>query len=139
MIEFSFETAFVFLNEKSISNWISKTIRNEHYNEGEISYVFCSDNYLLKINTNYLKHNTLTDIITFDYSLGMQINTEIYISIDRVKVNAEKFNTTFENELHRVIIHGVLHLCGYKDKDKEERVIMRNKEDYYLSLLTFSK
>ena len=139
MIEFSFETAFNFMNTTYISDWISDVIKRESFNEGDVSYVFCSDDYLLRINTNHLNHNTLTDIITFNYNLGKQINTEIYISIDRVKENSESFNTTFEDELHRVIIHGILHLCGYKDKTKQEKGTMRNKEDYYLSLLTFSK
>ncbi len=139
MIEFSYQKEFVFLNKNTISGWISSTITSEFHKEGDLNYVFCSDKYLLEININHLNHNTLTDIITFDYSLGKQINTEIYISIDRVKENAESFNTSFDGELHRVIIHGILHLCGYKDKTKKEKATMRNKEDYYLSLLTFSK
>jgi len=138
MIEFSFQKEFVLSGEDTITNWISATIDAESFKEGDLSYVFCSDDYLLEINNKHLKHNTLTDIITFDYSLGKQINSEIYISIDRVIENADSFDTTFANELHRVIIHGVLHLCGYKDNTKEAKAIMRNKEDYYLSLLTFS-
>ncbi len=139
MIEFHFQKEFNFLNKNIISDWISATISTESCKEGDVSYVFCSDDYLLEINTKHLNHNTLTDIITFNYNVGKQINTEIYISVDRVKENTESFNVNFEEELHRVMIHGVLHLCGYKDKTKEEKTIMRNKEDYYLSLLTFYK
>ncbi|HBK72240.1 MAG TPA: rRNA maturation RNase YbeY [Flavobacteriaceae bacterium] len=137
MIEFSFQKELDLQKQYNISSWISTAIINESYNEGDINYVFCSDEYLLEININHLNHNTLTDIITFNYNLGKQINTEIYISIDRVKENAESFNNTFTDELHRVIIHGILHLCGYKDKTQEEKSLMREKEDYYLSLRNF--
>lgn len=139
MIEFNFQKEFNFLNDNILCDWITDTIKSENYKEGDINYVFCSDDYLLELNTNHLNHNNLTDVITFNYNLGKQINTEIYISIDRVKDNAANFYTTFEDELHRVIIHGILHLCGYQDKTTEDKVTMRNKEDYYLSLLTFSK
>jgi len=137
MIEFSFQKELDLQKQYNITSWLSVVIENESYNEGDINYVFCSDEYLLEININHLNHNTLTDIITFNYNLGKQINTEIYISIDRVKENAESFNNTFTDELHRVIIHGILHLCGYKDKTQEEKSLMREKEDYYLSLRNF--
>ena len=102
---------------------------------GDITFVFCDDNYLHKINLEFLDHDTYTDIITFDYSVGKEIISEIYVSTDRVEENAKKYKQTFENEIHRVMIHGVLHLCGYNDKLAEEREIMRDKENHYLSLL----
>ena len=101
----------------------------------DIAFVFCDDNYLLKINKEFLDHDTYTDIITFDYSVGNEIISEIYVSTDRVQENAKKYKQTFENEIHRVMIHGVLHLCGYNDKLAEEKQIMRDKENHYLSLL----
>ena len=113
-----------------------KAIAEEESREvGDISFVFCDDNYLLKINNEFLDHDTYTDIITFDYSVGNELISEIYVSTDRVEENAKKYNQTFENEIHRVMIHGVLHLCGYKDKLTEEKQIMRDKENHYLSLL----
>lgn len=113
-----------------------KTIAEEESREvGDISFVFCDDNYLLKINNEFLDHDTYTDIITFDYSAGNELISEIYVSTDRVEENAKKYKQTFENEIHRVMIHGVLHLCGYKDKLTEEKQIMRDKENHYLSLL----
>lgn len=113
-----------------------KAIAEEELREvGDISFVFCDDNYLLKINSEFLDHDTYTDIITFNYSVGNELISEIYISTDRVEENAKKYKQTFENEIHRVMIHGVLHLCGYKDKLTEEKQIMRDKENHYLSLL----
>ena len=102
---------------------------------GDITFVFCDDNYLLKINKEFLDHDAYTDIITFDYSAGNEMISEIYVSVDRVKENAKKYKQTFENEIHRVMIHGVLHLCGYNDKLIEDKQIMREKENHYLSLL----
>lgn len=122
---------------KKVKNWIVKAILNENLKEGEINYIFCDDNYLSDLNIKYLKHNTLTDIISFDYTIGKIISGDIFISIERVKENAESFNTTFVDELHRVMIHGVLHYCGYKDKTDDEKTQMRSKEDYYLSLRDF--
>lgn len=101
---------------------------------GEISVILLSDEELLKINIDYLKHDYYTDIITFDFSEGCKISGELYISVDRVKENAQKYGYRFEQELKRVIIHGILHLCGYKDKSKKEQHEMRKKEDYYLAL-----
>ena len=101
----------------------------------DIAFVFCDDNYLLKINKEFLDHDTYTDIITFDYSVGNEVISEIYVSTDRVEENAKKYKQSFENEIHRVMIHGVLHLCGYNDKLAEEKQIMRDKENHYLSLL----
>jgi rRNA maturation RNase YbeY len=111
---------------------VAKTEKKEI---GDLTYVFCSDDYLLSLNQQFLKHNTLTDIITFDYSEGKkELSGEIYISIDRVADNAAKFKTDFQDELHRVMIHGVLHLAGYKDKKPAEKALMRKKEEACLSL-----
>lgn len=99
-----------------------------------LSYIFCSDKYLQEINNQYLKHRTFTDIITFNYGAEEGIEGDIFISINRVKENANKFKSDFDTELHRVIIHGVLHLIGYNDKTKTEKALMREKEDTYLSL-----
>ena len=102
----------------------------------DLNFIFCNDLFLLKMNKRYLKHNSLTDIITFNYSNKNNLSGDVFISIDRVKENALLFSESFENELKRVIIHGVLHLLGYKDKSKKEKNNMRNKEDFYLSLQT---
>lgn len=118
------------------SNWIKKVVKKERATIVSLNYIFCSDSYLLKLNKAYLNHSTLTDIITFDYSeKAGPVNGEIYISIDRVRDNAKAFKTSLHLELHRVIIHGVLHLLGYRDKKPSEKVIMRKKEEAYLSLL----
>ena len=135
MIDFFSETEFNLQNSEEVASWISKIITKEKREEGEISYIFCDDEYLHKLNVEFLNHDTLTDIISFDNGLGNQINGDIFISVERVKENASKFNTTFENELHRVIIHGVLHYCGYKDKSAEHAKVMREKENHYLSQL----
>ena len=137
MIDFFSETTFNLQNPEKVASWISAIISNENHEEGELSYIFCDDEYLHKLNVEFLKHDTLTDIISFDNSLGNQINGDIFISVERVKENASKFNTTFENELHRVIIHGVLHYCGYKDKTKKDTDLMRVKENKALSLRDF--
>jgi len=137
MINFYSETDFTLHNEDQISKWISKTISSEGFEEGEISYIFCNDNYLHKLNVEFLNHDTLTDIISFDNSLGNQINGDIYISVERVKENATIFKTSFLDELHRVIIHGILHYCGFKDKSEAEAKTMRNKEEEALSARNF--
>jgi len=134
MIEFYSETEFQITNPDEISDWISTIISNENYELGEITFVFCDDNYLHKLNVDFLNHDTFTDIISFDNSLGKQVNGEIYISIDRVKENAETFNVSFLDELHRVVIHGILHFCGYKDKTEQDSKLMRKKEDEALTL-----
>lgn len=133
---FSEDINFVLSNEDALSDWIYKTIVNENKNLGELSFIFCDDSYLHNINLQYLNHDTYTDIITFDYTEVDIISGDIFISIDRVQENAKKFSTSFENELSRVIIHGVLHLIGYKDKSTSEEKIMRSKEDFYLTLLS---
>jgi rRNA maturation RNase YbeY len=133
MISFNYETNFELENSSFISKWISRTIVKENCVEGEINYIFCTDEYLHKINLDFLNHDTLTDIISFDYTVGKELHGDIYISIDRVKENASEFAVEFNNELSRVMIHGILHYCGYKDKSKEEKKEMRLKEDFYLS------
>jgi probable rRNA maturation factor len=115
--------------------WIKEVARREKKTIKEINYIFCSDEYLLQLNQGFLNHKTLTDIITFDNSEDKtSLQGEIYISIERVQENAIKFNTEFEDELHRVMIHGVLHLIGYKDKKPSEKALMRKKEEACLSL-----
>jgi len=103
--------------------------------KGEVSVIFCSDEYLLELNTEFLNHDTLTDVITFNYSDDNDLLGDIYISIDRVSENADKFEQAFDVELNRVIIHGFLHLCGYNDKTKSERELMTAKEDLYIGVL----
>jgi rRNA maturation RNase YbeY len=132
MISFNYEIDFKLDNPIGIADWISKTITEENCKEGEINYIFCSDEYLHKLNVEFLNHDTLTDIISFDYSVGKELHGDVYISIDRVKENASEFGVSFQDELARVLIHGVLHYCGYKDKSNDEAALMRIKEDYYL-------
>jgi probable rRNA maturation factor len=135
MISFNYETPFLLANEEQISTWISGVILSEGFKEEEINYIFCDDEYLHKLNVEFLKHDTLTDIISFDYSVGKIIQGDIYISIERVRENAEDFKVSFSEELHRVIVHGVLHYCGYKDKTDTDAKIMREKENHYLNML----
>jgi probable rRNA maturation factor len=120
-------------NEHPLSIWIEKTIIEEKKELGAVSYIFCSDDYLHQMNVEYLDHDTLTDVITFPYN-DNPIEGDIFISIDRVKDNAHDLNIPFENELHRVMIHGILHLCGYRDETDEEETEIRQKEDKYLGL-----
>lgn len=134
MINFNYETEFTLDNEGSISKWISNVIKLEGKNEGEINYIFCDDEYLLKINQEHLQHDYYTDIISFDYTIGNEISGDMFISIDRVKDNAVEFNVAFEDELKRVIVHGVLHYCGFKDKSQADELAMRNKEDEKLAM-----
>lgn len=124
-------TSFSFKNKTAITKAIFSVILKEKKKLDNISFTFCDDKFLLALNKKFLKHNTLTDIITFQY-LGDKLSGEIFISIPRVKENAKKFKVTFENELNRVMIHGILHLCGYKDKSTSKKKEMRKKEDYYL-------
>ena len=126
---------FSLKTEAAVAACIKAIAAEESRKVGDITFVFCDDNHLLKINKEFLDHDTYTDIITFDYSCGNEMISEIYVSTTRVEENAKKYKQTFENEIHRVIIHGVLHLCGYNDKTEEEKQIMRDKENHYLSLL----
>ncbi len=123
------EIEFKLLEKAKIKSWIKTVIESEKKKQGEINFVFTTDEEILKTNIQFLKHNTYTDIITFDYCDEKTINGDIIISIERVKENAEKFNTDFETELKRVIIHGILHLCGYKDKSEKDVTLMRRKEN----------
>lgn len=119
----------------NVKNWLHSIAQNEGYHIDDINYIFCKDEYLLDINIQHLDHHTLTDIITFDLSesTNNHIEAEIYISYERVVENAQTFNVPIESELSRVVAHGLLHLCGYKDKTKEEEILMRSKENEYLS------
>ena len=128
------DVAFNLKNKMAIKKWIASLIKSHGKKVGEIGYMFCSDNYLIEVNRSYLNHDTYTDIITFDYVEGDLVSGDIMISIDRVKENAVTFNTSFENELHRVIIHGVLHLLGQGDKTKDEAAMMRKREAEALDL-----
>lgn len=134
MINYNYEIEFSLSNEVAISKWISNVISLEGFKEGELNYVFCDDAYLHKLNVEFLNHDTLTDIISFDYTLGKLISGDLFISIERVKDNASDFKVSFEDELLRVIVHGILHYCGYKDKTQEDLKIMRLKENFYLRL-----
>ena len=136
MINFTSNTNFQLRNKAALKSWIKKVVEKEGGQMKDLSFVFCDDMDLLDKNSKYLNHDTLTDILTFDYSENNNISGDIYISIDRVKENASLFNTSFENECSRVIIHGILHLLGYKDKSEKEKKIIRAKEDFYLSLQT---
>ena len=129
MISFNYETDFELDNEAQYEDWISRIIESEGFDEGEINYIFCDDDYLHKINVEYLDHDTLTDIISFDYTVGNLIQGDIFVSVERVKDNANDFNVSFEEELKRVLSHGVLHYCGYKDKSPKDEVLMRSKEE----------
>ncbi len=132
---FTEDILFKIPKPRKTKEWVLSVARKEKATIGSLVYIFCSDSYLLGLNQDFLKHRTLTDIITFDYSEGKQIEGEIYISVERVAENAKKFKADFQTELNRVIIHGVLHLVGYKDKKPAEKALMRKKEDAYLSLL----
>jgi len=137
MITFHYLTDFSLNNKEKIAKWLEFSIHQEKKDLGEIAFVFCTDEYLLKKNIKYLEHNTLTDVIGFDYSLNDLLSGDIFISVDRVNDNANDLDIPFDNEAQRVMIHGVLHFAGYRDKNKKDRDIMRSKEDYYLSLRTF--
>ena len=138
MITFNYETEFNLSNEESITVWLRELIKEEGCKEGDINYVFCDDNYLHRLNVDFLNHDTLTDIISFDYSVGKELHGDVFISIDRVKENAFSFEVDFINELSRVMAHGLLHYCGYKDKQGSDKILMRNKEDYYLNKLSLN-
>ncbi|NGY36708.1 rRNA maturation RNase YbeY [Flavobacterium sp. XN-5] len=134
MINFNYESEFNLENEEAIGNWLSAVILSEGKKEGEINYIFCDDEYLHKINLEYLNHDDLTDVISFDYTMGNEISGDVFISVERVQDNAGDFKVAFEEELRRVIVHGVLHYCGYKDKGEKDEQLMRSKEDEKLAL-----
>ena len=129
MISFNYELDFKLEDETIYSDWISKVISSENRDEGEINYIFCDDDYLIGLNQQYLDHDTLTDVISFDYSEGNELHGDVFISIERVRDNATDFNVAFEEELKRVLVHGILHYCGYKDKSEEDEKLMRQKEE----------
>jgi probable rRNA maturation factor len=129
MILFHKETNFELKQKTEYKNWIKSLIKENEKRVGDINYIFCDDEYLLEINQKYLQHDTYTDIITFDYSENGVISGDIFISIERVKENATLFTKGFEEELHRVLAHGILHLCGYKDKTQKESKEMREREE----------
>lgn len=135
MIEFNYETDFNLEDESLLKDWINIVALEQNFEVGEINYIFCDDAYLHKLNVEFLDHDTLTDIISFDNSLGKLLNGDIFISVERVKDNAADFKVSFQDELHRVMIHGVLHYMGYKDKSSDEKTMMRNQENLALSKL----
>jgi len=135
MIFFNYETDFKLTDEARIQKWISVCIESYGFDEGEINYIFCDDEYLLKLNIEFLEHDTFTDIISFDYTLGKLISGDIFISVERVLENAKKFGQPIESELNRVMIHGILHYLGFKDKSESDKQKMRLEEDKCLGLL----
>lgn len=134
MIDFQYEADFRLKDTGKYTDWINKILDSEKYQLADIGYVFCTDEYLLDLNKKFLGHNTYTDIISFDYSEGNLLSGEIYISTDRVKENAQRYNVEFDLELQRVMAHGLLHLMGYKDKSEEDRKVMRIKEDEKINM-----
>jgi|TARA_B110000902_G_C13734913_1_gene370479 probable rRNA maturation factor len=134
-VSFHRENVSLNADEKLIIKWLTNSVNSLDYSIGELSFVFCSDDYLRKLNIKHLNQDYFTDVITFDYSKEMSLIGDVFISTERVKENAKLFNVSFNEELFRVIIHGVLHLCGFKDKTKEEKAEMRSKENDFLSLI----
>ena len=131
---FNESSDFYLADPMAAESWLEKVCQEENQNLGELSVVFCDDEYLLKINQDYLQHDFYTDIITFDYSDKDSISGDLFLSIERIAENAKNHDTNFQHELHRVMVHGLLHLLGYQDKEEEDQLIMRNKEDHYLLL-----
>ncbi len=127
---------FTYPYPQKLEQWIASVADEEGKKLGEINIIFCSDDYLLEMNKKYLNHDYYTDVITFDYSDDNVISGDIFISIDRVEDNAKTFEQKLEDELNRVIVHGILHLVGYKDKTQEEQITMRQKEDYHLKKIS---
>lgn len=132
MITFNYQTDFILDNQSQISDWIEEIMILEGYQMGDINYVFCDDSYLNKMNVEFLNHDTYTDIISFDYSLGKQLHGDIYISVERVIENAKIYQSSFKNELCRVMIHGILHYMGFKDKTNDQQKEMTEKENQCL-------
>ncbi len=137
MIQFHSENNFQFTSLEQSKQWLLDAISHLGFTPGPINFIFCDDDYLLELNEQYLAHDTLTDIISFDYTNNHTISGDIFISTERVSENAQIFSTSFKQELHRVLIHGILHFVGFNDKNEVERKEMRKQEDYYLSLLEF--
>ena len=128
-INFFSENKFILKDERDYREWIERSILSEDKFIGDISFIFCNDDYLHKINLEYLSHDTYTDIISFDNTLGNTLQGDIFISTERISENARNFNAEFSEELKRVLIHGILHFCGYKDKTEREKELMRRKEE----------
>ncbi len=133
MIQFFFENIEQIELDGNITKWLEDLIVSEQKKPGDINYIFCDDEYLLQINREHLHHDYYTDVITFDYVKGKTISGDIFVSLPRISENAVNLSKDFDSELHRVLAHGVLHLCGYKDKLDTEIAEMRQKEDFYLS------
>ena len=129
MIEFHYQMVEAIESEALFSLWLEKVAQSEGFTLGDLTYIFCNDDYLLELNKTYLKHDTLTDIITFDYVSGTVVSGDIFISVERLLDNAQTFNETFKNERLRVMAHGLLHLMGFNDKSAEDQIIMRKKEN----------
>jgi rRNA maturation RNase YbeY len=125
-------------SKRGLKSWLKTMAEAEGKQIGKIAVIFCSDDHLLQLNRRYLQHDYYTDIITFDYTEGLVLSGDLFISIDTVRANAEHYEQSFENELHRVILHGVLHLCGYADATPAQQKVMRNREDKYLAILSRS-
>ena len=134
MVIFNYETDFQLENESDYERWVDNVIESEGKEPGEINYIFCDDEYLHNINMQYLNHDTLTDIISFDYCIGDLISGDIFVSIERVQDNAKDYEVSFNEELLRVLAHGVLHYCGYKDKTQDEALLMRSKEQEKINM-----
>jgi len=132
MISFNYETSFELADEQAMRDWIAGIAHNEGREIGGLNYIFCSDEYLHKINLKFLNHDTYTDVIGFDYSVGKKLQADVYVSIDRVRANALELKLDEASELRRVMVHGLLHFCGYNDKDEAGRKQMREREDHYL-------
>lgn len=131
---FQEETRFKLPHPRKTARWIKDVVGAEKSEVITINFIFCSDQYLKRMNVQYLEHNTFTDVITFDYGNTSAVHGDVFISVDRVSENAGKFKSDIDDELHRVMVHGVLHLLGYSDKTKAAKTLMRKKEDAYLSL-----
>lgn len=136
MINFYSENDFEINNQEQLIKWIVAVVESEGFNLGDVNFIFCNDDYLHKINVEFLNHDTLTDVISFDYSVGKVLQGDIYISTERVADNAKDYRVSFDNEIKRVMIHGILHYCGYQDKTTVQTDLMRSKENHYLELLS---
>jgi rRNA maturation RNase YbeY len=140
LIHFHSEDVSVRMRHSSaVKLWLLEAIKMEGFSMGPLSFIWCSDKHLLELNITFLQHDTYTDIITFDYGNAHEVSGELYISIDRIRDNSKYYQSAYWDELHRVMVHGVLHLCGYKDKTVKEKAKMTEKEDYYLNLRDFKK
>ncbi|MGB0451024.1 MAG: rRNA maturation RNase YbeY [Flavobacteriaceae bacterium] len=135
MISFDSQNSFELSRPEHWELWLNTVVEQEGYAVGDLGYVFCDDNFLLKINQEFLNHDTFTDIITFGGNVGKTVNGEIYLSTERVMDNSKTYGVSFDLELSRVMVHGVLHLCGYDDKTDQEALKMRAREDYWLESL----